>query len=111
VLASPATQGEPVHFRFARGLRELVGARDVQVRSAHSAPTAGPETLYFDVPGNDRARTTLQVVFPRNHDVTSAEFQLLKAAAWLIAAALEFEHPAVAAVTRTPVALLEQSVA
>jgi PilZ domain-containing protein len=94
-LAEPRAAGEPAHVRFARGLRELVGARDVQVRTMYSAPASGPETLYFDVPGTDRARTTLQVVFPRNHYVTSSEFQLLKAAAWLTAAALEFEQTSV----------------
>ena len=67
----------------------------VQVRTMYAAPASGPETLYFDVPGTDRARTTLQVVFPRNHYVTSSEFQLLKAAAWLVAATLEFEHASV----------------
>lgn len=94
-LAEGAAAGEPAHVRFTRGLRELVGARDVQVRTMYAAPASGPETLYFDVPGTDRARTTLQVVFPRNHYVTSSEFQLLKAAAWLVAATLEFEHASV----------------
>ena len=32
-------------------------------------------------------------MFDRNHDVTDAEFRLLKAAAWLTAAVLELEKP------------------
>jgi CheY-like chemotaxis protein len=95
---------DPAHLRFVRGLRELVGARDVQIRN--SPGTSGRETLYFEVPGDDRARTTLQVVFDRGHDVTPAEFTLLKAAAWLTAAAFELEKPVVA-----PGGLLEEQVA
>jgi hypothetical protein len=92
---------------------DLVGASDVQVRTMASTPSAGRETLYFDVPGDDRARTILQVVFPRNHNVTASEFQLLKAASWLTAAALEFGRPAapIVSVSGAPIALLEEKVA
>lgn len=93
-LAEGASSGEPAHVRFVSGLRELVGAKDVQIRTMYAPPASGPETLYFDVPGADRARTTLQVVFPRTHSVTSSEFQILRAAAWLTAAALEFDQSA-----------------
>jgi len=113
-LSESGSSPEPAHARFARGVRDLVGARDVQVRTMMSTPSAGSETLYFDVPGDDRARTILQVVFQRNHTVTSSEFQLLKAAAWLTAAALEFDRPAVVTTVRVsgaPVALLEEMVA
>ena len=92
VLSS--TSDEPAHARFAQGLRRLVGARDVRVSSGPAESSAGRETLYFDVPGNDRPRTTLQVMFDRNHDVTDVEFRMLKAAAWLTAAVLELEKPA-----------------
>jgi hypothetical protein len=91
VLSS--TQDEPAHARFARGLRQLVGAKDVQVSSGRPEFSAGRGMLSFDVPGDDRSRTTLQVVFDRNHDVTDVEFRMLKAAAWLTAAVLEFEKP------------------
>ena len=94
VLGNPHEGAEPAHARFAHGLRQLVGARDVQVRSSAAGSTGGRETLYFDVPGEGRSRTTLQVMFDRNHDVTDAEFQLLKAAAWLTAAVMELEKPA-----------------
>ena len=69
------------------------------------------ETLYFDVPGDDRLRTTLQVVFDRNHEVTDAEFKVLKAAAWLTAAVLELEKPIGTAVDRPAMALLTEQVA
>ena len=101
-----STNGELAHTRFARGVRQLVGARDVQVRTTPVASSGGRETLYFDVPGDDRARTVLQVTFDRSHDVSSAEFRLLKAAAWLTAAALEFDKPA-----ERPMLLLEEAVA
>jgi hypothetical protein len=88
-----ATNEEPAHVRFALGVRDLVGARHVQFIKGAIAPSAGLETLYFDVPGDDRARTVLQVTFDRGHEVTSSEFALVKAAAWLAAAALEFDRP------------------
>jgi hypothetical protein len=103
---------DPAHVRFVRGVRELVGARDVQVRTASAPSDAGCETLYFDVPGDGRARKTMQVVFDRGHDVTASEFTLLKAAAWLAAAALELEKPEVrVADPARPVALLTERVA
>jgi hypothetical protein len=80
---------EPAHARFTRGLRGLIGARDVQISRAPGS--SGRETLYFNVPGDDRALTMLQVRFDHGHDVTPEEFKLLKAAAWLTAAALELE--------------------
>ena len=65
-----------------------------------------------DVPGDDRSRTTMQVTFDRNHDVTDAEFKLLKAAAWLTAAVLELEKPVSAVTDRpAPMALLSDRVA
>jgi CheY-like chemotaxis protein len=92
VVMNSGERRDSAQVRFAQGLRELIGARDVQVRTGSSG-SAGAETLYFDVPGEDRARTTLQVTFDRSHHVTSAEFKLLKAAAWLTAAVLELERP------------------
>jgi CheY-like chemotaxis protein len=93
VLANAHESPEPAHARFAHGLQQLVGARDVQVRTGSIGSAGGPETLYFDVPGDNRSRTTLLVMFDRNHDVTDAEFKLLKAASWLTAAVLELEAP------------------
>jgi hypothetical protein len=110
-LAELGGGGEPAHARFAQGLRRLVGARDVQVRAGSAGAAGGRETLYFDVPGDDRARTTLQVVFDRSHDVTNDEFRLLKAAAWITAAVLELEKPGPARTEPAPVALLAECVA
>lgn len=101
-----STADDPASVRFALGVRQLVGARDVKLRTSSAPSSGGRETLYFDVPGADRARTVLQVTFERGHDVTAAEFSLLKAAAWLTAAALEFDRPAA-----KPLLLLEEAVA
>ena len=112
VFATANERSEPAHARFADGLRRLVGARAVQVRTGSAGSAGGLETLYFDVPGDDRLRTTLQVVFDRNHEVTDAEFKVLKAAAWLTAAVLELEKPVSPAIERaTPMALLTEQVA
>ena len=95
VLFGAALSGardEPAHARFAQGLRQLVGARDVTVSSG-PASSAGRSTLYFEVPGDDRSRKTLQVVFDRDHDVTDVEFRTLRVAAWLTAAVFELEKP------------------
>jgi CheY-like chemotaxis protein len=94
VLAESDERPEPAPARFATGLRELVRARDVQIRTAPMSPSGGRETLYFDIPGADRSCGILQVVFERNYDVSDSEFRLLKAAAWLAAALLEFDRPA-----------------
>ena len=112
VFATAKERSEPAHVRFADGLRRLVGARDVIVRTGSAGSAGGLETLYFDVPGDDRLRTTLQVVFDRNHEVTDAEFKVLKAAAWLTAAVIELEKPVSPAIERiTPRALLTEQVA
>ncbi len=94
VLAESAEEPEPAPARFAKGLRQLVHARDVQIRTTAMSPAGGRETLYFDIPGTDRTCGILQVVFERNYDVSDSEFRLLKAAAWLAAALLEFDRPA-----------------
>lgn len=112
VLANANESAEPAHVRFSKGLRQLVGANDVQVRTGSAGSVGGAETLYFDVPGDDRVRTTLQVMFDRNHNVTDAEFRLLKAAAWLTAAVLELEKPAASLAERSvPVGLIAERVA
>jgi CheY-like chemotaxis protein len=112
VLANADGRPEPAHARFAQGLRGLVGARDVQVRVGAMGSVGGQETLYFDVPGEDRPRTTLQVTFNPNHDVTGAEFKLLKAAAWLTAAVFELDEPVSQPAQRpAPIALLAERVA
>ncbi len=112
VLSPARERPEPAHARFAQGIRQLVGARDVRVSAGGAGSAGGRETLYFDVPGDDRSRATLQVTFDRNHDVTDTEFKLLKAAAWLTAAVLELEKPVSHAVKRpAEMALLAERVA
>jgi hypothetical protein len=111
-LEDSGPRQDPAHVRFARGVRDLVGARDVQVRTGSGLSDAGRETLFFDVPGDDRAHKTMQVVFDCGHDVTAYEFTLLKAAALLTAAALELEKAEVrVADAPRPVALLTERVA
>jgi hypothetical protein len=101
---------EPAHALFVRGVRDLVGARDIQLRAG--AVGTGHESLYFEVPGADRARSVLQVVFDRNHNVTPSELKLLKVAALLTAAALELDRQEPAAIEPPkPAALLEACVA
>ena len=87
------TGDEPAHAQFARGLQQLVGARDVRVNSGPAGFSAGRGTLSFDVPGDARSHTTLRVTFDQNHDATDAQLRTLKAAAWLTAAVLELEKP------------------
>ena len=102
---------EPAHAQFAQGLRRLVGARSVQVRTGPTGSAGGRETLYFDVPSDGPSRTTLQVVFDRNQDVSDAQFKLLKAAALITAAVLELEKPVGAMDRPATMALLTERVA
>jgi CheY-like chemotaxis protein len=111
VLDDTQEGAEPAHARFARGVRRIVSARDVQVRQGSAVSAGGRETLYFDIPGDDRSRATLQVTFDRRHDVTEDQFRLLKAAAWITAAVLELEKPATSRAQGAPVALLSDRVA
>ena len=112
VLANASRSVEPAHVRFSQGLRQLVGANEVQVRIGATGSGGGLETLHFDVPGDDRSRTTLHVLFDRGREVTGPEFRLLKAAAWLTAAVLEFEKPALpSAEPPAPLALISERVA
>jgi hypothetical protein len=80
-----------VSIRFARGLRDLVGARDVLIRHHPIAPADGSESIYFQVKEAGASRTILQAIFDRDHALTASEFRALKAAAGLTAALLELE--------------------
>jgi hypothetical protein len=95
VLSQAAEAQDPAPARFTRGLRQLVQARNVQIRNTPASSAAGRETLYFDIPGSDRSSSTLEVVFDRNYDVNESEFRLLKAAAYRAAAVLELDRPVV----------------
>lgn len=82
---------EPARYRFARGLRKLVNARDVLVRKKPINPVDGSESIYFQVNEDGSAPAVLQVLFDRDRVLTPSEFSLLKAAASLTAAVLELE--------------------
>ena len=94
VLDESNPQRELASIRFARGLRTLMGARDVLIRQAPIAPVDDSESIYFRVNGDGRSRAILQVMFGRDRGLTAPEFTLLKAAASLAAAVLELEQPA-----------------
>ncbi|HEY7500064.1 MAG TPA: hypothetical protein VH740_16200 [Vicinamibacterales bacterium] len=94
VLAGRDRRPEPPHARFVRGVAELVGARDVQLRMMPLGSAASRDALCFDLPDDDRFRRTLQVAFDRPHAVTEQQRTLLRAAALLAAATLELEAPA-----------------
>lgn len=93
VLTSLHEGPEPAHERFARGLCELMGARDARIVSGTMGSGNGRATLYFGVPSDDPLGTVLQVTFDRSHDVTDGEFRVLQSAAWMTAAILELEKP------------------
>jgi hypothetical protein len=94
VLDPSSGRAEPPVIRFARGLRALIGARDVLVRRSPIAPVDDSESIYFHVKGDGPSRAILQVMFERDRAITAAEFALLKAAAALTAAILEVQRPA-----------------
>jgi hypothetical protein len=91
-VLSDQNQAETASVRFARGVRGLIHARDVSIRRAPIAPAGDTESIYFNVSGEGDSRTILQVMFDRDHNVTAAEFRLLKAAAVLTAGVLELEE-------------------
>jgi hypothetical protein len=92
VLDPSSGAAERAVIRFARGLRALIGARDVLVRAAPIAPVDDSESIYFHVTGAGASRTILQVMFEPDRALTAAEFKLLKAAAALTAAVLEVQE-------------------
>lgn len=91
VLAD-STQPEAASVRFARGLRELIRARDVVIRRGPIAPVDGTESIYFHVAGSGGSQTVLQIVFDHGSEPTAEEFTLMKASAGLAAAMLELER-------------------
>ena len=77
--------------RFARGLRGLVGARDVFVRPTPMVPSDECESIYFRLNGDERSGMILQILFDRHRSLTTAEFKLLKAATGLTSALLDLD--------------------
>ena len=91
-VVSESSLHEAPSAQFARGLCDLVGAREVLVREAPIVPDFDCESIYFRVNGDDRSGMILQLLFERNRSVTTSEFRLMKAATGLTAALLEFER-------------------
>lgn len=91
-VLSESNPRESAAIRFARGVRALIGARDVLVGRTPIAPAHDCESIYFHVKDEGGKRTILQVVFERDRAVTADEFRLLKAAASLTAGVLELEQ-------------------
>jgi CheY-like chemotaxis protein len=90
-----SNQPEDVSVRFARGLRGLVGARDVLIRPTPIAPGHDCESIYFRVNGDDRSGMILQVLLDRDRALTTAEFKLMKAATGLASALFELRQPSI----------------
>lgn len=91
-VVSESSLHEGPSARFAQGLCDMVGAREVLVREAPIVPDFDCESIYFRVSGDDRSGMILQVLFERNRSLTTSEFRLMKAATGLTAALLEFER-------------------
>lgn len=90
-----ANGAEDVSVRFARGLRGLVGAREVLIRPTPIVPGHDCESIYFRVSGDDRSGMILQVLLDRDRALTTAEFRLMKAATGLTSALLELRQTSI----------------
>jgi CheY-like chemotaxis protein len=91
-VLSGSNQPEAPSIRFARGLRTLLGVRDVLIRRAPLTPVDGTDSIFFHVSQDSESPTILQVMFDRNHLPTAEHFRMLKAASGLAAAVLELER-------------------
>jgi hypothetical protein len=91
-VLSDGQQAEAASIRFARGLRELLNARDVLIGRAPIPPADGSESIYFNVTEDRSSRTILQVMFARDRALTAEEFKMMKAAAKLTAGVLELDR-------------------
>jgi hypothetical protein len=87
-----SNQPEDASIRFARGLRGLVGARDVLIRQTPLAPGHDCESIYFRVNGDDRSGMILQILLDRDRALTTSEFRVMKAATGLASALLELQQ-------------------
>ena len=76
--------------KFEQGLRQLMPLREVQLRRAPVAAAEQDDCVYFNVPHESGVNAILQVVFARDHQPSSSEFKLLKAAAGVAGVVLEF---------------------
>jgi hypothetical protein len=76
--------------KFEQGLRQLMPLREVQLRQAPIDPREQEDSVYFNVPHENGVKAIMQVVFERQHQPSSTEFKLLKAAASAAGVVLEF---------------------
>lgn len=81
--------------RFAEGLRELIGARDVLIGPTPIAPDYKSESIYFRIDGDDQSGMILQVLLDRHRALTTAEFRMLKAASGMATAVLELKRASI----------------
>jgi CheY-like chemotaxis protein len=109
-LGDPDRRTEPAHASFVRGVRDLVGVQDLQLRTVPPGPVTNRDGLSFDVP-DDRFRRTLHVVLDPGRQLRDEDRALLKAAALLTAAALELDAPPKRELTIDGRRLLEECVA
>jgi CheY-like chemotaxis protein len=111
VLDPRDRRAEPAHARFVRGVRDLIGARNVQLIALAPGSITSRDPLSFEIPGDDPSRRALHATFERPHTVTDEQRTLLRAAALLVAATLELETPARQPNRNAEVKLLEECVA
>jgi hypothetical protein len=85
---------EALRAALERGVSELVPARAILIRRTPIESERGGESIYFNVPAGSVPRAVLQVTFDPDRGPTETEFRILKAAALLTAAVLEFDPQA-----------------
>lgn len=76
--------------RFESELRRLLRVRDIQIRETPMVTDRGVESVYFTVPHAAGSPRILQAVFDSGMRPSADEFRLLKAAAGLAGALMEF---------------------
>ena len=92
-VLSDSNQTEAASIRFARGLREVLGVRDVLIRRGPIARVEGSDTHSFQVDEDGGSSTVLQVVCEPHRARSAEDVRLMRAAASLAAALLHFERP------------------
>ena len=75
---------------FENELRRVLPVRDIRIRETPVIAERGAESVYFTVPHGSGTRPILQAIFEPDYAPTMMDFRLLKAAASLAAAVLEF---------------------
>jgi hypothetical protein len=76
---------------FEREVQRLSAARDVRVCDAPERLVEGGDSIYFTIPTDGGNKAILQVTFEPHYEPAEEEFKLLKAAAMIAGAVLEYE--------------------